>query len=67
LGLQTPEKNEKNSEASQLEGTLELLINLRNKARANKDFETSDLIRDSLQKMQIQINDTAEGSTFKIN
>lgn len=67
LGLQTPEKSEKNSEVSQLEGTLELLINLRNKARANKDFETSDLIRDSLQKMQIQINDTAEGSTFKIN
>jgi len=67
LGLQTPDKSETNSEVSQLEGTVELLIDLRNKARANKDFETSDLIRDSLQKMQIQINDTAEGSTFKIN
>jgi len=65
--LQTPDKSETNSEVSQLEGTVELLIDLRNKARANKDFETSDLIRDSLQKMQIQINDTAEGSTFKIN
>ena len=67
LGLQTPEKSEKNSDVSQLEETLELLIKLRDKARANKDFETSDLIRNRLQKIKIQINDTAEGSTFKIN
>ena len=67
LGLQTPEKSEKNSDLSQLEETLELLIKLRDKARANKDFETSDLIRNRLQKIKIQINDTAEGSTFKIN
>ena len=67
LGLQTPEKSEKYSGVIQLEETLELLISLRDKARANKDFETSDLIRDRLQKIQIQINDTAEGSTFKIN
>ena len=67
LGLQTPEKSEKNSDVSQLEETLELLIKLRDKARANKDFETSDLIRNRLQKIKIQINDTAEGSSFKIN
>jgi len=67
LGLLTPDKNENKSEASQLNGTLELLMELRDKARAEKDFKTSDLIRDSLKKMQIQINDTAEGTTFKIN
>ncbi len=67
LGLLTPEMNEKRQESSQLEGSLQLLMELRDKARANKDFETSDLIRDELQKIKIQINDTAAGTTFKIN
>ena len=51
----------------QLEGALKLIVELRNKARTSKDFETSDLIRDSLKEMNVQINDTAEGTTFKIN
>jgi cysteinyl-tRNA synthetase len=67
LGLLTPEMNEKRQESSQLEGSLQLIMELRDKARANKDFETSDLIRDGLQKIKIQINDTAAGTTFKIN
>lgn len=67
LGLQTPEKNKSTQETSQLEATLELLIELRAKARANKDFEISDLIRDSLEKIQIQLNDAAEGTTYQIN
>ena len=67
LGLQTPEKNKSTQETSQLEATLELLIELRTKARANKDFEISDLIRDSLEKIQIQLNDAAEGTTYQIN
>ena len=67
LGLLTPEMNEKRQESSQLEGSLQLLMELMDKARANKDFETSDLIRDGLQKIKIQINDTAAGTTFKIN
>jgi cysteinyl-tRNA synthetase len=67
LGLLTPETIQKKSETSQLEGTLELLMELRAKARLNKDFESSDLIRDRLEKLKIQINDTAAGTTFKIN
>ena len=67
LGLLTPEKNEHNNKVSQFEGVLELIIDLREKARANKDFQTSDFIRDSLKKMQIQINDTAERTKIKIN
>ena len=63
LGLK-PEEKSKND---QLEGVLKLLSEIRNKARNSKDFETSDLIRDSLSKLNIQLNDTNEGSTFKIN
>lgn len=50
-----------------LEKSVELLITLRDKARANKDFETSDLIRDALNAMNIQLFDGKEGTTFKVN
>ena len=67
LGLLTPEKDENKNELKQLNGALELLMKIRDKARNDKDFETSDLIRDSLEKIQIQINDSSEGASFKIN
>jgi cysteinyl-tRNA synthetase len=67
LGLLTPEKNENKNELKQLNGALELLMKIREKARKDKDFDTSDLIRDSLEKIQIQINDSSEGTSFKIN
>ncbi|MDG1929700.1 MAG: cysteine--tRNA ligase [Flavobacteriaceae bacterium] len=67
LGLLTPEKDENKNELKQLNGALELLMKIRDKAREDKDFETSDLIRDSLEKIQIQINDSSEGASFKIN
>lgn len=67
LGLKKPETKNQTKNQSTLEGTLSLLLELRNKARLTKDFETSDLIREELLKLNIQINDTAEGSSFKIN
>ncbi len=67
LGLKKPETKDQTKNQSTLEGTLSLLLELRNKARLTKDFETSDLIREELLKLNIQINDTAEGSSFKIN
>ena len=62
LGL----KSIKTSDNKQLESVLDLLSKIRDRARDSKDFETSDLIRDSLSKLNIQVNDTNEGSTFKI-
>ncbi|MFQ3341015.1 MAG: cysteinyl-tRNA synthetase [Flavobacteriaceae bacterium] len=67
LGLLNYESTNSNQGSEQLDGSLELIIELRNKARLNKDFETSDLIRDSLAKLNIQINDTSEGTSFRIN
>ena len=63
LGLKPIETSKNN----QLEGLLDVLSQIRDKARNSKDFETSDLIRDSLSKLNIQLNDINEGSTFKIN
>ena len=67
LGLLNEDDNNKENGGVQLDGALNLILELRNKARASKDFETSDLIRDSLSELNIQINDTSEGTTFKIN
>ena len=53
--------------SEKLSGAVELLIKLRAEARANKDFATSDKIRDELQEMGIQLKDGKEGTTFSLN
>ena len=50
-----------------LEKTVALLIELRDKARNNKDFATSDRIRDGLTDAGIQLFDGKDGTTFKLN
>ncbi|MFO7718962.1 MAG: cysteine--tRNA ligase [Gillisia sp.] len=57
--------NENNSE--KLSGTVELLIKLRAEARNNKDFATSDQIRDQLLELGIQLKDGKEGTTFSVD
>ncbi|MFC5044469.1 cysteine--tRNA ligase [Aquimarina hainanensis] len=60
--------NETSSDTSdKLSGAVELLIQLRAEARANKDFATSDKIRDELQAIGIQLKDGREGTTFSLN
>jgi len=53
--------------SDKLIGTVELLINLRAEARANKDFATSDKIRDELLAIGIQLKDGREGTSFSVN
>lgn len=50
-----------------LNGVIEVLIGLRNEARANKDFTTSDKIRDELIALGIQLKDGKDGTNFSIN
>ncbi|WP_024770788.1 cysteine--tRNA ligase [Aquimarina macrocephali] len=60
--------NETASDISdKLSGTVELLINLRAEARANKDFATSDKIRDELIEIGIQLKDGRDGTSFSLN
>ena len=67
LGLKLPKVHEIKSNNDQLEGVLDLLIKIRNEARASKDFVTSDLIRETLYDLNINIKDTPEGSSYKNN
>ncbi|HMR57120.1 MAG TPA: class I tRNA ligase family protein, partial [Cyclobacteriaceae bacterium] len=57
LGLQ--EEKEQNDET--VKGTINLLIDLRKKARTDKNFALSDKIRDDLKKLGIQIKDGKDG------
>ena len=45
---------------------MKLVIDLRNQARANKDYHTSDQIRDTLSELGIQLKDGKEGTTFTL-
>ncbi len=47
-----------------LDGLMELIIDLRQHSRANKDWATSDKIRDGLQALKIQLKDGKEGTTW---
>ncbi|MEM9078463.1 MAG: cysteine--tRNA ligase [Bacteroidota bacterium] len=55
-----------NDDSNTLNGVMGLLIDLRNQARANKDFETSDKIRDELTSLGIQLKDGKDGTTFSV-
>lgn len=55
------------STTDKLTSAVELLIELRQEARANKDFALSDKIRDELASKGIQLNDGKEGTTFSTN
>jgi cysteinyl-tRNA synthetase len=57
LGL----KEEKEQNDDVLKGTISLLIELRKKARTDKNFALSDKIRDDLKKLGIQIKDGKDG------
>ncbi len=53
-----------NNGTDKLAAAVELLIDLRQQARANKDFALSDKIRDQLAEKGIQLNDGKDGTTF---
>jgi cysteinyl-tRNA synthetase len=61
LGLKQEEKED---DSQLIEGLMQAILGIRQNARANKDYATSDLIRDNLAKMKIQIKDTKDGAEW---
>jgi cysteinyl-tRNA synthetase len=53
-------------ESGKLDGAVQLLVDIRNKARADRDFATSDQIRDALGALGIQLKDGKEGTTYRL-
>ncbi|MER3470195.1 MAG: cysteine--tRNA ligase [Chitinophagaceae bacterium] len=58
LGL----KNETEAETDKLKGVMNVLIDLRKEARAKRDWQTSDKIRNELASIGIQLKDEKDGN-----
>lgn len=64
LGLTTEEENA--GDQAQLEKVMELVLDMRKSARENKDWSTSDKIRDQLAAAGIVVKDGKDGATWTI-
>ena len=64
LGIKNEKESSNNSE--KLNGVVEMLITMRNEARANKNWGLSDEIRDKLLLLGIQLKDGKEVTTFSV-
>ena len=64
LGLSDEKAADSNND--KLEGVVNMLIGMRNQARADKNFALSDQIRDQLIALGIQLKDGKEGTAFSI-
>ncbi len=64
MGIEVDAENGKSTESLNI--AMQLLMEIRQKAKANKDFSTADQIRNVLTENGIQINDGKEGSTWHI-
>lgn len=51
---------------SQLDGLMQLVIDMRQQARQNKDWPTSDKIRDTLAAIDIELKDGKEGTKWAV-
>ena len=65
MGLQKSKPT--NSENSKINDVLDILLELRDDARKNKNYELSDKIRDMLKNNGISINDSNRDSSFTID
>lgn len=65
LGLKNVTKTDAGTD--KLSAAVDILIKLRQEARANKDFALSDKIRDELASVGIQLKDGKEGTSFSLS
>ena len=67
FGLKDEYASGANNLSSSLDSVMQLVLELRQQARENKDWATSDKIRDSLAKENIVIKDGKDGSNWSLN
>ena len=56
--------SEEENNVSDLDGIMSLILDIRNKSKQNKDWETADKIRDRLNNLSIEIKDTKDGTNW---
>jgi cysteinyl-tRNA synthetase len=62
LGLQ----EENNTDNSKVDGLMNMIIEQRNHAKMNKDFATSDAIRNKLKDIGFEIKDGKDGTSYSL-
>lgn len=65
LGIYNMDTQDGNN-VEQRDQLIALLLEVRQEARSRKDWDTSDKIRDRLKELNIEIQDTRDGATWKI-
>ena len=63
FGLMDEQEGSSNGNSS-MDGVMNLVIDIRKSARENKDWGTSDKIRDTLAELKIQLKDGKEGTSW---
>lgn len=63
LGL----KMEEAQDSDKLDGVVQMLISMRNQAKADKNYVLSDQIRDQLSELGIKLKDSKEGTTYSVD
>lgn len=67
LGIYDTEARDSDGDnVEQRDHLINFLLEIRQDARSRKDWDTSDKIRDRLKQLNIEIQDTREGATWKI-
>jgi cysteinyl-tRNA synthetase len=64
LGLKMVEES---GNSDLMDGLMNIVLDVRSRARANKDWGTSDAIRDQLAAMNIVVKDSKDGATWQVN
>jgi cysteinyl-tRNA synthetase len=64
LGLKA--ENSGGGKDNVVDGLMDLILSIRQKSRENKDWGTSDQIRDALQQLHITVKDTKDGVSWNI-
>ena len=67
LGLKIENNNNSNNREMAFGKVMDMVLDLRAKAKAAKDWATSDHIRDELAALGFEVKDTKDGVTWKLN
>ena len=67
LGLKDERSDSSDARKEAFGRVMDMVLDLRSKAKAAKDWATSDQIRDALKEAGFEINDTKDGATWRLN
>ncbi len=67
LAIWSPDETQTATSELPFDEVMQLLLDIRQDARKNKDFDTADRIRDHLVQLGISIEDGPDGSTYKLS